>query len=518
MSSRPIVRSVLPLALAYGIAAPALAATFVPTRFDDPVPNGCQPTDCSLREAVIAANGTTAADTILLSAGVYQLTRAAGTIDAVGADLDVTAPLAIVGAGPGATAIRSGHATDGAQTRVIEVHGTSLELRQLALWHGGVAGGSASGGCLYGLGATVTMEQVLIDTCRADVGGGIALARSRSEWNAVTIRNSLGRAAGGALALTGSAASGKGVVLEGNGTNMVGGAVQVTPSSIASTITWADSLIVGNQAAQGGGLHVDAGARFELSGVDGLLKVSGNRASQNGGGLLVAGEFVGRWLGVAANTAAIDGGGLHATGRATLRDIEFAFNSSARDGGGAALRSGGSPSGGHVVDRVSFADNVAGRNGGGLSVAGTFATLHNLSTFSNDAASGGGIEVVGTMRLEHASLLADTGGALRVAGGTLHLRNTAVSGGCVLGSGGGLTSTGGNAQAIGPNTCPLLPQYPATSLALAYGPVGGAFDAVHFTSAASPLRNGGVSGGPVTLDIRGAVRGLPLDIGAWEWP
>lgn len=129
MSSRPIVRSVLPLALAYGIAAPALAATFVPTRFDDPVPNGCQPTDCSLREAVIAANGTTAADTILLAAGVYQLTRAAGTIDAVGADLDVTAPLAIVGAGPGATAIRSGHATDGAQTRVIEVHGTSLELR-----------------------------------------------------------------------------------------------------------------------------------------------------------------------------------------------------------------------------------------------------------------------------------------------------------------------------------------------------------------------------------------------------
>jgi CSLREA domain-containing protein len=34
----------------------ALANTYKPTRFDDPRPNGCKKTDCSLREAVIAAN------------------------------------------------------------------------------------------------------------------------------------------------------------------------------------------------------------------------------------------------------------------------------------------------------------------------------------------------------------------------------------------------------------------------------------------------------------------------------
>lgn len=521
MYVRPFLRPLCAAMLCAGLAMPATAAIFVPTRFDDPVPNGCQPTDCSLREAVIDANATPAADTILLSAGVYQLTQPAGTIDALGADLDVTAPLTIVGAGPGATKIRSGHTTDGTQTRVIEVHGTSLDLRQLALMHGGVSGGiggSVSGGCLNASAATLSFEQVLIDTCRADIGGGVAMARSRSDWNAVTIRSSLGRSAGGALALTGSSATGKGVVLEGNASNMVGGAVQVAPSSVASTIAWADSLIVANQALLGGGLHVAGGGRLDLFGVGGLFGIKANRAGEHGGGVFVAGEFVGQRLGVAANTATVDGGGLHATGRATVRDSEFAFNSSGRDGGGASLRSGGSPSGGHVIDRVSFADNVAGRNGGGLSVASTFATLHNLSTFSNDAASGGGIEVVGTMRLEHASLLADTGGALRIAGGTLHLRNTAVSGGCVFGSGGGLSSLGGNLQAIGPGACPLLPQHPATSLAMAYGPVGGAFDAVHFTNAASVLRNGGVSGGPVTIDIRNAVRTLPPDIGAWEWP
>lgn len=518
----PTFRRLALAALGAALGTPALAATFVPTRFDDPIPNGCQPSDCSLREAVIAANATTATDTIVLGAGVYQLTQPAVATDANGADLDVLAPLAIVGAGSGLTAIRSGHLVDGPQTRVIEVHGTRLDLRELALWHGGVAGGtggSVGGGCLQGTGATVMLEQVLVDTCRADVGGGVSLARSRSEWNAVTVRNSLGRSAGGALALTGSTAIGKGVVLNGNASNMVGGGVHVLSSSVASTITWADSLIVGNEAAQGGGLHVGAGGRLDLSGSGGLLRVNGNRASQTGGGLHVAGELVGQWLGIAWNTAAVDGGGLNATGRATVRDSEFAFNSSGRDGGGAALRSGGSPSGGHLVDRVSFVDNGAARHGGGLSVLGTFATLHNLSTFSNDALSGGGIEISGTMRLEHASLLADSGGALRVAAGTLFLRNTVVSGGCVLASGGGLSSLGGNAQsAVTTGSCPLLPPYPAAALALAYGPIGGAFDAVHFTSAGSPLRNGGASGGPVTLDIRGATRDFPYDTGAWEWP
>lgn len=40
-------------------AAPAAADTFVVNRTDDPAPDGCDPTDCSLREAIIAANDTT---------------------------------------------------------------------------------------------------------------------------------------------------------------------------------------------------------------------------------------------------------------------------------------------------------------------------------------------------------------------------------------------------------------------------------------------------------------------------
>jgi len=46
------------------------------TRTDDPEPSGCSPGDCSLREAVVAANVTPGADTITVPAGYYALERA----------------------------------------------------------------------------------------------------------------------------------------------------------------------------------------------------------------------------------------------------------------------------------------------------------------------------------------------------------------------------------------------------------------------------------------------------------
>lgn len=51
------------------------AATFTLTRFDDPLPGNCLPTDCSLREAVLAANAAPGADRIVLGVGDYVLTR-----------------------------------------------------------------------------------------------------------------------------------------------------------------------------------------------------------------------------------------------------------------------------------------------------------------------------------------------------------------------------------------------------------------------------------------------------------
>lgn len=57
------------------IAACAHAETIVVTRNDDPAPNGCLPGDCSLREAVAAANANANVDLIQVPAGNYGLPR-----------------------------------------------------------------------------------------------------------------------------------------------------------------------------------------------------------------------------------------------------------------------------------------------------------------------------------------------------------------------------------------------------------------------------------------------------------
>ena len=91
-------------------ALPAQAATFTVTRFDDPVPDGCNSgVDCSLREAIIAANAAPGADTIILPAGIYTLAIAgAGDNVAATGDLDITDDLTLTGDGAATTIIDGG--------------------------------------------------------------------------------------------------------------------------------------------------------------------------------------------------------------------------------------------------------------------------------------------------------------------------------------------------------------------------------------------------------------------------
>src|SRR5258708_5802175 len=85
---------VVPIQQAPAPSAPA-ANIFV-TRFDDPTPSGCSSAvDCSLREAVIAANATLVADIIQLPSGTYTLTRAGEDDLASVGDLDIFHSLTI---------------------------------------------------------------------------------------------------------------------------------------------------------------------------------------------------------------------------------------------------------------------------------------------------------------------------------------------------------------------------------------------------------------------------------------
>jgi len=93
MTASRITRFIAAFALA---GTGAHAATFNVTRGDDPAPDSCLASDCSLREAIEATPATPGVDTIVLGAGQYQITRG---------ELSIASEMIIEGAGSGDTRI-----------------------------------------------------------------------------------------------------------------------------------------------------------------------------------------------------------------------------------------------------------------------------------------------------------------------------------------------------------------------------------------------------------------------------
>src|SRR6476646_5626626 len=101
------MRTIFAALLCLAAAAPTSAATFTVTKTADTNDGACN-ADCSLREAIIAANATAGLDVITVPAGTYTLTRSGVDNNAANGDLDVTDPLTINGAGQGSTIIQAG--------------------------------------------------------------------------------------------------------------------------------------------------------------------------------------------------------------------------------------------------------------------------------------------------------------------------------------------------------------------------------------------------------------------------
>ena len=141
------------LALASNL--PVRALDFVVTRYDDPAPDGCAPANCSLREAVIAANALATADRILLSAGAYVLSIPGADEDAgATGDLDLLEDVEILGVGAGVTTV------DGAGLdRIFDAREetTSVRLAGLTL-RGGVGATSSDAAALRLSRATVELD------------------------------------------------------------------------------------------------------------------------------------------------------------------------------------------------------------------------------------------------------------------------------------------------------------------------------------------------------------------------
>jgi CSLREA domain-containing protein len=206
--------------------------TYTVTRLDDPTPDGCLPTDCSLREAVIAANATTDTDTIEFALdGTVELAIApSGANDATTGDLNITESLLLEGRGAMNTVIDANQLD-----RVIEVpfFGCFPNCPLFTATDLTITGGQVTGN-----------------------GGGVA-ASYYTTLNRVILQNN-------------------------HATNYGGGVYGGGVAGAYYTIT--NSAVVSNSAAYGGGIAAHGGSVI----VDNAT-VSGNSATMNGGGIVTIG-------------------------------------------------------------------------------------------------------------------------------------------------------------------------------------------------------------------------------------
>jgi len=252
----------LSLLLASVLATSALAADFTVDSMLDAVDaapgNGACATGagaCTLRAAVQEANALGGADRVLLPAGTFVLTIAGQDEDAAATgDLDVTAPLTIEGAGPGATIVDA-NGID----RVFDV-GVTTTLRGLTVT-GGDPGGLSGGGVFsapFGGDYTLTVERVHFTGNTAFHGGGIM----NEQGSTLVLRQSsfVGNTATFGTAVENQdVASLENVTVSGNASGG-GGALRNDGAFTLSHVTVVNDTIVSSGGLSIGASVLDAGA------------------------------------------------------------------------------------------------------------------------------------------------------------------------------------------------------------------------------------------------------------------
>ena len=358
-----IVLSVIglqPVPTAYG-------ATITVTNNLDTIVNDAQ---CSIREAVIAANTNTAfsgcaagsigVDTILLPTGTINFTIAgSGEQNSITGDLDIFAvggPVEIVGSGGTPTTLNNT-----VDDRLIHVLGGTVELRNIDIVNGLVPNGSNGGNILNAAG-NLTLRSTFVGGGQADNGGGIY-----NEFGSVTlidsiVENNAADIHGGGIYNVYDTSSGSSQLLVSQSVINLNSAGTAGPPAVIAgngggiyteddgTVQIVDSIISNNAATNGGhggGIfsnNTSAGAAntYLISNT----QIDGNTSSGDGGGLylqnLANPQIINSTIGVgAANTATGNGGGIFhrstlsaTTSQLDITDTTIQNNTSGGDGAG----------------------------------------------------------------------------------------------------------------------------------------------------------------------------------------
>jgi predicted outer membrane repeat protein len=348
------------------LVAPAAAwsATLtVTTTSDSPASPGCDARECTLREAIAAADAAPGADTIVFRTSVQ------GTITLTQGPLVVfSGPLTINGPGAGRLAVSGNDTTLVLSVETLGVPAI-LEVRGLTLTRGRRFSGP--GGAVNNAGR-LTLRESRVTNSQASAGGGIV-----NEGGTLAVIDSQ---------VTGnSAAHGPGGGIANGLEGIEGGSVTVDRSVISGNSSTDDGgAIFSNTDTGGGSLSVDR-------------SVIGANSAERGAGILSYGrglQTVKRTL-VRDNTAATWGGGIYVGHANTSLDPleRFTLEDSQLTGNTARGAAGLWNADGVVTVKDSVVrDNAATESRGGIYNQAAL-TLERSAVLHNTAAAiGGGIE------------------------------------------------------------------------------------------------------------------------------
>lgn len=374
----------------------AQAATITVTTTDDEINKDG---DCSLREAILAANldqvfdacpAGNKADTIILKKGEYILTRTGTNEDAaLTGDLDLNTNMIISGAGRTKTII-NGNGLD----QVFEIAAN----RKVQISDVSVIGGNSpttGGGLMIDQGGILILIDSTISGNSAHDGGGIFIDD------------------GGTAALTNSWVNGNDA-FQGGGIN---------PDKDA-TLTLINSQVNGNTAFTGGGIFVDEG-RLTLTN----SQVSGNSITgSDGAGIYISYSSAGTLTNsqITGNTTDNIGGGLyvdHST--LTITGSQVSSNTALTEGGGISLDDS---------SLTIIGSQVSGNSGNGIAMDDYSTLMFTNGQISGNTAEsdGGGIyNLQGTGTLVNSTVSGNSGtgygGGIYTDGGTFNLYNVTIT-------------------------------------------------------------------------------------------
>lgn len=365
----------------------------------DTLGSGIGNQDCTLREAINAANSNSGADTITFNipntdssctaANVCTITLGS-TLPAIGDEVTIDgAP------NNGGITVSGNNAV-----RVMYVNSAkTLKLNALAIVNGKCP--LCDGGGVYNNGGTLTVtDSSFSGNTSFSYGGGIhnhggtlTVTNSTFSGNRAAGGGGVANAAGGAADVSNSTFSGNSASYAGAGMMSYGGSTLTVNSSIFSTNS-ADNI--------GGGI-----ANFQGTLTVTNSSFSGNSAYTSGGGI----ENYQGTLTVTSstlsgnNTTNIGGGGIHNNGGSlTVSNSTFSGNSADNSGGG-ILNDFASTL---TVSNSTFSGNSAIDSGGGIMSYGGGTLNITNSTFSgNSGMSGGGIYSFSTTTLKN-SIIANS--------------------------------------------------------------------------------------------------------------